>query len=337
LGKHEDGSGLTHLEHRDYDPTTGVFITVDPLVATTGDPYNYAAGNPTTLSDPNGLCAGREGTIGGCGIDYYGGGGYSYAKIYSGLYCGQGTHGLAGGDCNTYGSGITNYTSLGACGSDCDDLTQDRLTADFGVNDRDTRRGGWAALGIGLAAFLALPHVMLTAETCLAAPAVCAAAASGPGTKIAHAGAEMANGAPTSPSPDDILAVTRTGAIATNTADDLLALPGARQVDAAWGVNTYRQGGTMSTIEHINYRHAWNSGFEDVSRFADGTSARQIQGLVDDALRYGNVTTSGNTTSIVWNTGVNIGVDTAGSTVSGIQVYVRDGIIQTAFPVAAPG
>ncbi|MEN9645488.1 MAG: hypothetical protein RL238_2157, partial [Actinomycetota bacterium] len=55
LGKHEDGSGLTHLEHRDYDPTTGVFITVDPLVATTGDPYSYAAGNPTTLSDPNGL------------------------------------------------------------------------------------------------------------------------------------------------------------------------------------------------------------------------------------------------------------------------------------------
>jgi hypothetical protein len=124
--------------------------------------------------------------------------------------------------------------------------------------------------------------------------------------------------------------------VATNTADDLLALPGARQVDAAWGVNTYRQGGTMSTIEHINYRHAWNSGFENVSRFAEGTSVRQIQGLVDDALRYGNVTTSGNTTSIVWNTGANIGVNTAGTSVSGIQVYVRDGIIQTAFPVAAP-
>jgi hypothetical protein len=92
----------------------------------------------------------------------------------------------------------------------------------------------------------------------------------------------------------------------------------------------------MSTIEHINYRHAWNSGFENVSRFAEGTSVRQIQGLVDDALRYGNVTTSGNTTSIVWNTGANIGVNTAGTSVSGIQVYVRDGIIQTAFPVAAP-
>jgi RHS repeat-associated protein len=107
LGKHEDGSGLTHLEHRDYDPTTGVFITVDPLVASTGDPYNYAAGNPTTLSDPNGLCAGREGTIGGCGIDYYGGGGYDVNGGYAGPLCGQGRHGLwpargrEGSDCGT--------------------------------------------------------------------------------------------------------------------------------------------------------------------------------------------------------------------------------------------
>ena len=55
LGKHEDPSGLTHLDHRDYDPTTGTFITIDPLVATTGEPYQYAQGNPTTLSDPTGL------------------------------------------------------------------------------------------------------------------------------------------------------------------------------------------------------------------------------------------------------------------------------------------
>ncbi len=57
LGKHEDLSGLTHLDHRDYDPTTGTFITIDPLIATTGEPYQYATANPTTLSDPNGLMA----------------------------------------------------------------------------------------------------------------------------------------------------------------------------------------------------------------------------------------------------------------------------------------
>ena len=45
------------LNNRYYDPTTGVFLTVDPLVATTGEPYLYGWGNPTTLSDPTGLCS----------------------------------------------------------------------------------------------------------------------------------------------------------------------------------------------------------------------------------------------------------------------------------------
>jgi hypothetical protein len=66
-----------------------------------------------------------------------------------------------------------------------------------------------------------------------------------------------------------------------------LALAAPRQIAAEWGINTCRHGGRMAAIEHINYRHAFNSGFEDVSRLAEGTSARQIQGYVDDALRYG--------------------------------------------------
>ena len=56
LGQAEDvGSGLTYLNNRYYDPSIGEFISVDPLVSKTGDPYLYANGNPTTLSDPNGL------------------------------------------------------------------------------------------------------------------------------------------------------------------------------------------------------------------------------------------------------------------------------------------
>jgi hypothetical protein len=43
------------LNNRYYNPTLGVFLSVDPLVSATGDPYLYAGGNPTTLSDPNGL------------------------------------------------------------------------------------------------------------------------------------------------------------------------------------------------------------------------------------------------------------------------------------------
>jgi len=33
-----------------------VFISVDPLVTTTGEPYIYGAANPVTTSDPTGLC-----------------------------------------------------------------------------------------------------------------------------------------------------------------------------------------------------------------------------------------------------------------------------------------
>lgn len=48
---------LGYLNNRYYDPTVGVFLSVDPLVSSTGDPYLYANGNPTTLRDPGGLAA----------------------------------------------------------------------------------------------------------------------------------------------------------------------------------------------------------------------------------------------------------------------------------------
>ena len=58
IGQHTDTtSGLNYLNNRYYDPSIGVFLSVDPLVAKTGQPYLYAGGNPTTLTDPNGLCS----------------------------------------------------------------------------------------------------------------------------------------------------------------------------------------------------------------------------------------------------------------------------------------
>ncbi|GHF17645.1 hypothetical protein GCM10014715_85860 [Streptomyces spiralis] len=53
-------TGLTHIGARDYDPATGRFISVDPLLEldkpqTIGG-YAYSAHNPTTYSDPTGLC-----------------------------------------------------------------------------------------------------------------------------------------------------------------------------------------------------------------------------------------------------------------------------------------
>jgi hypothetical protein len=67
-----NGAGrIGYLNNRYYDPVTGEFLSVDPLVTSTGDPYLYAGGNPTTLSDPTGLCT--EGN-GRCQIDYTGDG-----------------------------------------------------------------------------------------------------------------------------------------------------------------------------------------------------------------------------------------------------------------------
>jgi hypothetical protein len=106
-----------------------------------------------------------------------------------------------------------------------------------------------------------------------------------------------------------------------------------RQIAAEWGVNTYRHGGQMSAIEHINYRHAFNSGFKDVSRYAEGTSVRQIKGYVDDALQYGKVTPNGaNGFQIEHSLGRVIGTDQAGKAANGIRVFVRHGT-QTAFPI----
>ena len=53
-------TGLVYLRARDYDPTTGQFLVVDPAVSSTGQPYAYAGNNPLLLSDPLGLDAGAE-------------------------------------------------------------------------------------------------------------------------------------------------------------------------------------------------------------------------------------------------------------------------------------
>jgi len=50
------------LNNRYHDPTLGHFISVDPLVGKTGQPYLYGDGNPSTLSDPSGLCAADNGS-----------------------------------------------------------------------------------------------------------------------------------------------------------------------------------------------------------------------------------------------------------------------------------
>ena len=60
VGGTRDTTGLTHLGAREYEPTTGRFVSADPVLDR-ADPqgmggYSYAGNNPVTSSDPSGLC-----------------------------------------------------------------------------------------------------------------------------------------------------------------------------------------------------------------------------------------------------------------------------------------
>jgi RHS repeat-associated protein len=64
-GAYTDTSGLVYLVHRYYDPQTGEFLSVDPLVSQTQIPYGYAGNDPVNKTDPSGQCL--LGFIGNCG------------------------------------------------------------------------------------------------------------------------------------------------------------------------------------------------------------------------------------------------------------------------------
>jgi RHS repeat-associated protein len=54
-GGYTDPTGLIYLVNRYYDPSTGQFLSVDPDVDQTDQPYAYATGNPVSETDPTGL------------------------------------------------------------------------------------------------------------------------------------------------------------------------------------------------------------------------------------------------------------------------------------------
>ncbi|WP_405916770.1 RHS repeat-associated core domain-containing protein [Streptomyces sp. NBC_00728] len=65
----DTGTGLTHVGAREYDPSTGQFISVDPLLTLEEhqslNGYSYSDNNPVTASDPSGMssqisCEGDE-------------------------------------------------------------------------------------------------------------------------------------------------------------------------------------------------------------------------------------------------------------------------------------
>jgi RHS repeat-associated protein len=46
-------TGLIYMRARVYDPATAQFLTRDPWVAITGEPYSYVGDNPLTFADPH--------------------------------------------------------------------------------------------------------------------------------------------------------------------------------------------------------------------------------------------------------------------------------------------
>jgi RHS repeat-associated protein len=54
-GGYTDPTGLVYLIGRYYDPATGQFLSVDPLVDATGEPYAYTGDDPVNGVDPLGL------------------------------------------------------------------------------------------------------------------------------------------------------------------------------------------------------------------------------------------------------------------------------------------
>ncbi|MEV8248431.1 polymorphic toxin-type HINT domain-containing protein [Streptomyces rochei] len=59
-GTNDETTGLVHLGAREYDPSSGRFISLDPVMNLTNSQqingYNYGNNNPATHADPSGLC-----------------------------------------------------------------------------------------------------------------------------------------------------------------------------------------------------------------------------------------------------------------------------------------
>jgi RHS repeat-associated protein len=67
-GEYLDPTGLYHLRARQYDVTTGRFLSPDPLQPVTGSPYtgaySYISNRPTFATDPTGRCFAICGIVG---------------------------------------------------------------------------------------------------------------------------------------------------------------------------------------------------------------------------------------------------------------------------------
>jgi RHS repeat-associated protein len=325
-GKERDpDTGLYHFGARAYDPKLGLFLSPDPAVLAEPalaieDPqllnvYAYARNNPTTHVDHDGRLP--HILIGALVGAVIGGGAYLVKAAITNEFSVKGA--LAA----TAGGAVAGAVAAATGGASL--LVQG---AAAGV------AGGIAQRGIetGSLSKTLSPKAIASDAAWGAAGAgvgkVAAKVASKVAPKVVGAAkAAMARARSTVRS-------TTTGPLrASTTAASPKLLSPVPQVDVAWGASEYRHGGLMNGLEHIMYRHGAESGFSNVSRFAEGTTGRDVVNLVDEALRFGTVKATGPGAYTVEHTlGRVIGSNITGQEASSLRVFVRSGTIQTAFP-----
>ncbi|WP_246002748.1 polymorphic toxin-type HINT domain-containing protein [Allorhizocola rhizosphaerae] len=154
VGGTKDPTGYTHLGAREYDPTLGRFISIDPIMDLT-DPqqwhaYTYANNSPVTYSDPSGLyfIEDSEG-LGQSGFVTTSGSGGRTIKVTGKRYSRAATLTLGGERPNpeTVQQHVNTYcgTGGGHCGrfEDLDTGTQATILAGVWCNNNPQACGAW--------------------------------------------------------------------------------------------------------------------------------------------------------------------------------------------------
>lgn len=94
---------------------------------------------------------------------------------------------------------------------------------------------------------------------------------------------------------------------------------------------------TQKGLEHIVYRHWATSGFSNIGRFAQGTSARGLRDMIGTAVANGvsRPNTMGRAGTIFeYNFGRTIGTASSGAATGSLRVVVSpNGNVITAFPI----
>ncbi len=116
-GQYTDAdTGLVYLRAREYDPKTGEFLSVDPLVSVTRTPYAYAGGDPLNRMDPSGLLSLGD-IVGGIGegLEAVGNGliDAGEAVASAGKYVAPVVDIVAGAACVVFSDGVCAYAIAG--------------------------------------------------------------------------------------------------------------------------------------------------------------------------------------------------------------------------------